>query len=133
MSSEGPATPDEHLQSLLREGYALLSRGDIEGAGRCCQEVLAQRADLVPGHFLVGLVALEARERRTAFSAFQSVVRLDPDHAAAWAQLARMQRDHKLLERDVITIDLRMPDRLVVRTAPGAEPSAQSAHKGEET
>ena len=57
----------------------------------------------------------------------------ESDPHAAWAQLARMQRDHKLLERDVITIDLRMPDRLVVRTAPGAAPSVQGTHKGEET
>ena len=40
--------------------------------------------------------------------------------AAAWAQLARIQREHGVLDRDVVLIDLRMPDRLVVRTAPGA-------------
>ena len=27
---------------------------------------------------------------------------------------------HEVLQRDVVTIDLRLPDRLVVRTAPGA-------------
>ncbi|MAT92742.1 MAG: sulfotransferase [Halioglobus sp.] len=90
MISDQAEGGEAHLQALLREGYALLARGDIEGAGRCCRQALAQRADLVPGHFLVGLVALEARQRRTAFSAFQSVVRLDPDHAAAWAHLARL-------------------------------------------
>ena len=40
--------------------------------------------------------------------------------AAAWAELARLQREHEVLQRDVVTIDLRLPDRLVVRTAPGA-------------
>lgn len=53
-------------------------------------QALKQQPDLVAAHFLVGLVALEARDRRTAFSAFQSVVKLDRDHAAAWAQLARL-------------------------------------------
>ncbi len=44
----------------------------------------------------------------------------ETDAAAAWAELARLQSSHALLQRDVVTIDLRLPDRLVVRTAPGA-------------
>ena len=56
---------------------------------------------------------------------------LDP--AAAWTQLARIQREHGVLERDVITIDLRMPDRLVVRTAPGATPKGARPPAGEDT
>lgn len=60
-------------------------------------------------------------------------VRLPEDGpGAAWAQLARIQREHGLLERDVTTIDLRLPDRLVVRTAPGVEPTPLPP-KGEET
>ena len=78
------------LKSLLDEGFAALSRGDIEGAGNCCQQALEIQSDLVPGHFLVGLVALAAKDRKTAFEAFQSVVGLDKDHAAAWAQLAKL-------------------------------------------
>jgi cell division protein FtsQ len=38
----------------------------------------------------------------------------------AWAQLARMEREHGVLRRDVITIDMRLPDQLVVRVAPKA-------------
>ena len=57
----------------------------------------------------------------------------EDDPRAAWAQLARMQREHGVLERDVIAIDLRMPDRLVVRTAPGATPQEAGARGGEET
>ena len=40
--------------------------------------------------------------------------------AQAWAQLARFERRHGVLQRDVATIDLRLPDRLVVRTLSGA-------------
>lgn len=39
--------------------------------------------------------------------------------AAAWAKLARAAKEGSLLERDVTRIDLRMPDRLVLRRAPG--------------
>ena len=43
----------------------------------------------------------------------------ETDIAAAWSELARLQHSHEVLQRDVVTIDLRLPDRLVVRTAPG--------------
>ena len=39
---------------------------------------------------------------------------------AAWDRLAKLQAEHKLLERDIIAIDLRVPERLVVRMRPAA-------------
>jgi len=45
----------------------------------------------------------------------------------AWAQFARIEREHGVLQRDVDSIDLRLPDRLVVRTAPEADPPATKA------
>ena len=38
----------------------------------------------------------------------------------AWHALAELQRKEELLSRDVLTIDLRLPDRLVVRLTPEA-------------
>ena len=78
------------LQALLQRGFEALSRGQVAQAGDCCRQVLQMQPDLVEGHFLVGLVALEAQDRKTAFSAFGSVTKLEPRHAAAWAQLARL-------------------------------------------
>ncbi len=57
----------------------------------------------------------------------------EQDPAAAWAELARIQREHGVLGRDVVIIDLRMPDRLIVRTAPGAALKSELGRKGEET
>lgn len=34
--------------------------------------------------------------------------------AAAWTRLAKLEREHQLLERKLVMIDLRLPDRLVV-------------------
>ena len=47
------------------------------------------------------------------------------DVAAAWSRLASLERDHKILERDLDFIDLRIADRLVVRIHkdPSAEPT----------
>lgn len=80
----------DQLQQLLRQGFVALAEGRIAEAGECCRQVLALKPDLVQGHFLVGLVALEARDRENAFRAFASVTKLQPDHAAAWAHLARL-------------------------------------------
>lgn len=48
-------------------------------------------------------------------------VKLPEDGALqAWQRLARLDRDEGLLSRDLVVIDLRIPDRLVVQPAPGA-------------
>ncbi len=78
------------VRALLRRGYRALSQGRISEAAECCRRVLAIQPNLVQGHFLVGLAALEARDRPTAFRAFASVTRLQSDHAAAWAHLAKL-------------------------------------------
>ena len=38
--------------------------------------------------------------------------------ASAWSQLARLERSSAILKREVLTIDLRLPDRLVLRVGP---------------
>jgi len=49
-------------------------------------------------------------------------VRLPADAPrAALARLAALEREHGLFRKDIIAIDLRLQDRLVVRLAPGAE------------
>ncbi len=81
---------ERQLRDLMRRGFTALTRGQIAQATECCRKALSIRRDLPQAHFLVGLTALEAQDRKTAFQAFGSVTRLDPDHAAAWAQLARL-------------------------------------------
>lgn len=39
----------------------------------------------------------------------------EEDMAGAWTRLATLERDHKILERDLDFIDMRLDDRLVVR------------------
>jgi cell division protein FtsQ len=55
------------------------------------------------------------------------------DAAAAWTDLARLQRNSAILQRDVQAIDMRLPDRLVVRVAPGPPKEAPPAKKGRPT
>ena len=85
-------------------------------------------ADLL--HMLAGEPALKRRvsaairvgERRWNLRLDDAIdVRL-PEVAAkgAWEKLARIEREHGILSRNVTLIDLRMPDRLVVRPKPGS-------------
>ncbi|MCH1491606.1 MAG: tetratricopeptide repeat protein, partial [Luminiphilus sp.] len=78
------------LQALLKRGFDALNRGDPQTAAELCREALDQAPELPQAHFLVGLVALETEDRPNAHRAFRTVVKLDPDNAAAWAQLARL-------------------------------------------
>ncbi len=52
--------------------------------------------------------------------------------AAAWAKLAELERADGLLERNIVTVDLRLPDRLVVRVIRDPVPAAgKRGGKGE--
>jgi predicted Zn-dependent protease len=78
------------MRDTLKEGFNLLAHEKLEEASECCRRVLGAKPDLVEGHFLVGLIALELNQTSTAVSAFGSVTKLEPDHGAAWANLARL-------------------------------------------
>lgn len=92
----------QQLQDLLRRGFQALAAGDVPAASECCQRALRIKPDLVEGHFLVGLVALQAKDRDNAFKAFASVTKLQPDHGAAWAHLAKLfMNDGQISRADV--------------------------------
>ena len=78
------------MQDTLREGFSLLSVGRLDEASECCKRLLGAKPDLVEAHFLVGLIALELNQTWTAVRAFGSVTKLQDEHGAAWAQLARL-------------------------------------------
>ncbi len=78
------------MQDTLKEGFSLLAAGRLDEASECCRRLLGAKPDLVEAHFLVGLIAIELKQNRTAVSAFGSVTKLKQDHGAAWAQMARL-------------------------------------------
>ena len=96
------ATQTRQLQELLRQGFQALAAGNVPAASECCRQALGIKPDLVEGHFLVGLVALQAKDRDNAFKAFASVTKLQPDHGAAWAHLAKLfMNDGQINRADV--------------------------------
>jgi cell division protein FtsQ len=66
--------------------------------------------------------AVRVRERRWDLELVNGVtVRLqEEDVAAAWRRLGDIERAQRLLERDIVAIDLRFADRLVVQLNPAA-------------
>jgi cell division protein FtsQ len=52
----------------------------------------------------------------------------EDDPQAAWTRLAELEHSSRLLARDVQVVDMRLPDRLVVRANP--EPPKEPAKKG---
>jgi len=61
------------------------------------------------------------------------VVKLpETDAAAAWARLAAMDRESALLARDVVSVDLRLPDRMIVRVPENIAPKRETVPAGGE-
>jgi cell division protein FtsQ len=58
----------------------------------------------------------------------------EDDPAAGWRRLAQLERRDGILEREIQEVDLRLPDRLVVRTAAEpAKPKGKKARQGKAT
>lgn len=87
---KAPAFTDQHAANYLQRGFKALMAQDFNEAGSCANLILKYKPELAQAHFLVGLIALETDEWDTARKAFATVVDIQEDHAAAWAQLARV-------------------------------------------
>ncbi len=128
----------EVLSDVRPEGFAELPLVVGEGAPPHAADLLAMLAR-EPELSTRVAAAVRVRGRRWNLRLDGGIdVRLpEADAAGAWSELARIQREHGVLGRDVVVIDLRTPDRLVVRTAPGAAPGTDggkdSAQGGEDT
>ena len=53
----------------------------------------------------------------------------EEDPAGAWSRLAQLERTSSLLKHDVQTVDLRLPDRLVLRVTTGSSREGAPAKK----
>jgi len=105
-----------------------------EGAALHAAELLAMLAT-EPDLAARVTAAIDVGGRRWNLRIDNSIDVLMPaeEPAAAWADLARLQRNSAILQRDVQAIDMRLPDRLVVRVAPEPAKEAPPAKKGRPT
>jgi len=105
-----PVLVGEHAPQHVAELFAMLSR----------EPDLAARVT----------AAVWVSERRWNIRFDNGVdVKLPADSAqAAWSLLARLEREKRLLGRDIRVIDMRLPDRLTIRLGTGAELQRQSGN-----
>ena len=102
-----------------------------EGAARHAAELLDMLAS-EPDLAARVTAAIRVGDRRWNLRIDNSVDVLLPadDTAEAWAQLARLDRTSALVQRDVQTIDIRLPDRLVLRVSPETPRETPVTKKG---
>ena len=81
------------ISSWLKQGFEAFDRGDIKQAEARCKQVLQANPNLPQAHFLIGLIATSMDQKRIAANVFLKVTKLDPNHAGAWAHLAKIFSD----------------------------------------
>lgn len=81
-------------------------------------EILDAESDLAPRV----TAAVRVGGRRWNLQLDNGITVLLPESGAAeaWALLAKLAREEELLERDIARVDLRSPDRMIVRLSPEA-------------
>lgn len=81
-------------------------------------EILEAEPGLAPQ--VVAAVRVGRRRWNLQFERGPTVLLPESGIAEAWALLARLAREAALLDRDITRIDLRSPDRMIVRLSPDA-------------
>jgi cell division protein FtsQ len=117
-----PDGPAGELGSLI-----VLVGPDAPKFGAVLLDMLATEPELAP--HVAAAVRVGGRRWNLRLDSGIDVALPEEDAAAAWHRLAELERSDGILERDIEMIDLRLPDRLVVR-APRAEPAKTPPKKG---
>tara|TARA_Y100000588_G_scaffold342540_1_gene387401 strand:- start:2108 stop:2845 length:738 start_codon:yes stop_codon:yes gene_type:complete len=100
--------------------------------------VIGDKAPFIAGAFLAVLSSepkLFARVKSiTLVSGRRWNVRLDnhidiqlpeKNPAKAWAHLAKVERGHNILKKDVVAVDMRLQDQFIIRLIPTSEPRSK--------
>ncbi len=92
-----------------------------DGAAAAAAEFLAMLREQKRLFHLVRTATLVRKRRWDVGLKGGVTVRLpETDAADAWRRLAKLDAKERILKRDLVAIDLRLPDRLIVRLPPGA-------------
>ncbi|MBV9521317.1 MAG: FtsQ-type POTRA domain-containing protein [Alphaproteobacteria bacterium] len=121
---EGAVVTDEHLE---RFANLIIVVGD--DAPRCAAallDMLASEPDLAGR--VVAAVRIGGRRWNLRLDNGIDVELPEEATEAAWTQLAQLERTSRVLARDVQAVDMRLPDRLVLRVTP--EPPKEPMKKG---
>jgi tetratricopeptide (TPR) repeat protein len=82
--------PETVARAHVARGLDAFREGRLDAAEKEARAALNVDGKRPEAHFLVGLLALEKKDWRTAISAFGTVTLINPYDRAAWAHLARL-------------------------------------------
>jgi cell division protein FtsQ len=99
---------------------------DAPKAGAALLDMLAGEAELATR--VNAAVRVGGRRWNLRLDSGIDIALPEEDASSAWHRLAELERSEGILERDIQMVDLRLPDRLVVRATP-AEPTPKSPAK----
>jgi cell division protein FtsQ len=110
---KGVVLPDEPMGGA--HDLIVLVGADAPEAGAALIETLAREPELAK--HVAAAVRVGGRRWNLRLDNGIDVDLPEDDPAAAWHRLAALERSDGILERDIQAVDLRFPDRLVVRSA----------------
>ncbi|HUK60873.1 MAG TPA: FtsQ-type POTRA domain-containing protein [Stellaceae bacterium] len=114
VADDGAELPGEKLDSY--GSLIVLVGDDAPKLGAPLLAMLASEPALYP--HVAAAVRVGGRRWNLRLDNGIDIALPDDDPAAAWHRLAQLDREQSLLERNVLAVDMRLPDRLVLRLPP---------------
>lgn len=110
-----PTEPNTEIDKLV-----VLVGPDAPKEGTALLDMLATEPELAP--HVAAAVRVGGRRWNLRLDSGIDVALPEENPIAAWHRLAELEHSDGILERDIEMVDLRLPDRLVVRTPPTETP-----------
>jgi cell division protein FtsQ len=124
VADDGTVIPTSNLDDF--GSLVVLVGDDAPRFGASLIEMLASEPDLAP--HVAAAVRIGGRRWNLRLDSGIDVALPERDPEAAWHRLAALDRSEQLLERNILEVDLRLTDRLVLRLPP--EPAKSSPKSG---
>ena len=123
---EGAVIPVKDLTRFAR--LPTVVGDDAASHAAALIDMLAREPDLAAR--VTAAVRVDNRRWNLRIDNAIDVLLPETDPGEAWTRLAALERANNLLQRDVRTVDMRLPDRLVLRAAaaPPSEAPVKKAH-----
>jgi cell division protein FtsQ len=124
IDNDGVVITDEHLDRF--PGLIVLVGEDAPHNAAALLELVASEPTIA--NRVVAAVRVGGRRWKLHLDNGIDVELPEENAAGAWRQLAELERQSQVLARNIEVIDMRLPDRLVVRVVP--EPAKEPPKKG---
>jgi cell division protein FtsQ len=125
IADDGKIIPSERLEDF--GALVVLVGDDAPAQGAALLDMLATEPALFP--HVAAAVRVGGRRWNIRLDSGIDVALPEQDAESAWHRLAALDRSESLLGRNILAVDLRLPDRLVLRLPP-EPPKTPPAKKG---